>query len=427
MKIKNLAFFGIMASILSVGGAHAADTKATVIASQAYVDAHANNAGMHVDTTEQTNWDAAHAAAVTNATNINALTANNAALTKAEAIKNMIVDSEDGIADTVAAASDTMVPTEKAVRAAIKAAEDTASSDLSDLEERVSTNETNIETNTTAINTINGGATTEGSIAYAVKAEETRATTAETNLGTAISAEETRATGAEESLEAAIDAEVTRATTAEGSLDTDIKANATAIAKRTVTVDAGTDIATITDGTGTAYVYTTDNIDGKFDDIDDALNTKAGKATTLAGYDIGDAYTKTEVDTALNTKEDTANKAHITTDWNRHLQNEHVDDIYPTVAAVNKQINDVANTKATATTGMTASSALSVVQYTAQGVVNTGTPAGNLAIFQETGSTGVNNETLTQLDCSNNNPCILSYTGEDGGYKWTPMVFPTAN
>lgn len=35
------------------------------------------------------------------------------------------------------------------------------------------------------------------------------------------------------------------------------------------------------------------------------VSGKADKATTLAGYGIGDAYTKSEVDTALNTKQDT--------------------------------------------------------------------------------------------------------------------------
>ena len=35
------------------------------------------------------------------------------------------------------------------------------------------------------------------------------------------------------------------------------------------------------------------------------VSKKADKATTLAGYGIGDAYTKSEVDTALNTKQNT--------------------------------------------------------------------------------------------------------------------------
>lgn len=38
--------------------------------------------------------------------------------------------------------------------------------------------------------------------------------------------------------------------------------------------------------------------------VDEALSTKAGKATTLGGYGITNAYTKTEVDTALGLKAD---------------------------------------------------------------------------------------------------------------------------
>ena len=39
--------------------------------------------------------------------------------------------------------------------------------------------------------------------------------------------------------------------------------------------------------------------------LQESITGKADKATTLAGYGIGDAYTKSEVDTALNTKQDT--------------------------------------------------------------------------------------------------------------------------
>ena len=39
--------------------------------------------------------------------------------------------------------------------------------------------------------------------------------------------------------------------------------------------------------------------------LQESITGKADKATTLAGYGIGDAYTKSEVDTALNTKQNT--------------------------------------------------------------------------------------------------------------------------
>ncbi|MBQ9539953.1 MAG: hypothetical protein IJU89_00825, partial [Alphaproteobacteria bacterium] len=58
MKIRNLAFCGVMASILGMGGAYATD--ATIIASKAYVDARDNTKQdtANIVTTEWANTDA---------------------------------------------------------------------------------------------------------------------------------------------------------------------------------------------------------------------------------------------------------------------------------------------------------------------------------------------------------------------------------
>lgn len=52
-----------------------------------------------------------------------------------------------------------------------------------------------------------------------------------------------------------------------------------------------------------AHEHAMDDVDG----LGEALNGKADKATTLAGYNISDAYTKTEVDEAISDANDIAN------------------------------------------------------------------------------------------------------------------------
>lgn len=113
MKLRNLAFFGVMASILGVNGAYA-DT-ATVIASQAYVDAHKNDTDVHVTTAKKANWDSAYSD-TSGAATTNALAeTDDTKLTKVSSIKDMLTTSVG------ATGVDTKVPTEKAVRAAIAA------------------------------------------------------------------------------------------------------------------------------------------------------------------------------------------------------------------------------------------------------------------------------------------------------------------
>lgn len=64
--------------------------------------------------------------------------------------------------------------------------------------------------------------------------------------------------------------------------------------------DAGRDIQTLNtslkEKADKSTVYTTSQIDTKISDLDTAIGKKATSATTLSGYGIADAYTKTEVD-----------------------------------------------------------------------------------------------------------------------------------
>lgn len=102
----------------------------------------------------------------------------------------------------------------------------------------------------------------------------------------AISAEETRAKAAESANTSAISAEVVARQSADTALEQAISGKA--------------DASTTLSGYGITDAYTKT-------EVDNALSGKADTATTLSGYGITDAYTKTEVDNALAGKANTAN------------------------------------------------------------------------------------------------------------------------
>lgn len=77
-------------------------------------------------------------------------------------------------------------PTVAVAEEIAKSAADAVSTDLTELEGRVSTNETNIGTNTSAITKLNADKTTEGSVDYKIDAATTSITTAYTEADTAL-------------------------------------------------------------------------------------------------------------------------------------------------------------------------------------------------------------------------------------------------
>ena len=103
--------------------------------------------------------------------------------------------------------------------------------------------------------------------------------------------------------------------------------------KTTVSKD-GTLVSLTTAGTGANMTISVDE-----SALNTALDGKANKATTLAGYNIGDAYTKTEVNTELDKK---ANKATTLSGYG-------ITDAYTktevdnTVSGINKNIEDILN------------------------------------------------------------------------------------
>ena len=88
-------------------------------------------------------------------------------------------------------------------------------------------------------------------------------------------------------------------------------------------------------GYGITNAYTKTEVDTK-------VNAKANSASTLSGYGITDAYTKTEVNTELNKKENSSNKV---TSWQSTPDNTH----YPSEKLVKDGLNGKANSSHTHT------------------------------------------------------------------------------
>lgn len=423
MKIKNLAFFGIMASILSIGGAHAltpSDTtgKSRVIASQAYVDAHKNDTDVHVTTAKKANWDSAYSDTSGAATSNALAETDGTKLTKVSSIKGMVTTSVAAEGST----SNALVPSETAVRAAIEAAADAANTNLNALTARVTTNEgnistnaSNISTNTSAIATINGDANTTGSIKKAVADEAAIARAAEQDLDDAKADKATTLAGygitdaytqAQVNTELAKKEDTSNKVTSVTSASTDAQ-YPSAKAVYDVSAAAATD---------TAASATWDDTD---EEIKYAASGAAGNTTKLA--------TSAQVSTTVKALEASVNKNMVSKDD-------------ATVAAGKTFVQPTYTVKGNLET---LDGALAGIAGSAfQSVDSTGTGEAVTTVTQDTTDKTQVNVTKslltykgamdsalgeingdTSATCTTANPCILSYTGSD--YKWTQMVFPT--
>lgn len=178
--MKNIAFFGVMASILSVAGAYAEDssTPTTIIATKSYVDTkdatkadastvstHINNGDIHVTAAQKTSWTGKQDAItttnklstdkisglatvatsgsyndlsnkptiptssnfVTNGTNALSLSADTTKAPSVTAVKGIVTTNQRTATTGTDAAVDTLVPTEKAVATVLAGKQDTIS------------------------------------------------------------------------------------------------------------------------------------------------------------------------------------------------------------------------------------------------------------------------------------------------------------
>ena len=105
--------------------------------------------------------------------------------------------------------------------------------------------------------------------------------------------------------------------------------------KITAALGSKADKSTTLAGYGISNAYTKT-------EIDDKVNAKANSASTLSGYGITNAYTKTEVNTELNKKENSSNKV---TSWQSTPDNTH----YPSEKLVKDGLDGKANSSHTHT------------------------------------------------------------------------------
>jgi hypothetical protein len=201
------------------------------------------------------------------------------------------------------------------------------SKDVETLKQTVADHTTSIGENASAISTLNGDASTEGSVAKAV-ADSASSTLASaksytnTEVGKVSDAVSTLENGQVATNKSDIAGLTTRVETAEGDIDTLEKSVEQAqkdITSVTTTAGANKTALEVLNGTGEGSVSSTATAAAKSaadsalseakEYADTGLAKKADKATTLEGYGITDAYTKSEADSAIATA--VANADHL--------------------------------------------------------------------------------------------------------------------
>ncbi len=266
MKKKNIAFTGAMAAILFSAGANAAT--ATKIASQKYVDDKETSILQTVSNTYATTETVDGIS--TNITNITEQITN---------LGDTVNDAENGV----------VAKADKAIAdaAAAKTAADKAQGEVDALETVVG--------NETA-----GLVKTVADAAAAAAAADTKAT----NAGTAAKAAQDDVDALETVVAGkAAQSDLTALTTRVGTAEGEIDALQTTVGTGTLTTTAQTIVAAVnelktkTDGMATEGTIT--EMGNKITGLETAVEGKADKATTLAGYGITDAYTKTETTTQI--------------------------------------------------------------------------------------------------------------------------------
>jgi hypothetical protein len=184
-----------------------------------------------------------------------------------------------------------------------------------------------IAENTSAIDILNGDATTEGSVAKAV-ADSASSTLTEaknytdTEVGKVSDAVSALENGQVATNKSDITGLTTRVETAEGkitTLESNVEQAQKDITSVTNTADANKAALEVLNGTGEGSVSSTATAAAESaaesalseakEYADTGLSKKADKATTLAGYGITDAYTKGEADSAIATA--VANADHL--------------------------------------------------------------------------------------------------------------------
>ncbi len=425
MKIRNLAFCGVMASILGVSGAYAAGD-ATIIASKAYVDAR-DNLKENVDNKETATY-----AASTNKTsttvypsmytldsavsNLNTTIGTNAlstnvlengvdgtkltkasAITAAKSTTNLATTGNDGTV-TIGNGDDTHFPTTKVVADTIKAldsisntsntAADNAVSAVSQADGQVSV--TTAKLSAAAIdssakadsNILRNADDTDLVVVGGVKDTVARQGTLNEAWNQEFNASAATTAGATNLYTASINGR--NPETGELYMDEFVPTVA-AVEKRVQLAERNAQSNTVVDNWTSADGDTTHAPSRNV--VYDSINVATAGNVISAGTAVNTNLT------ALDTK----------------IGNT---DMGTTNTTLTGAIAEVVSEKADKVTGLTASTdAMNIVTYNADGMVTGG---------KKLNTTGLNNiNASTTGTCSVSNPCVLTYTGTD--YKWTNM------
>lgn len=443
MKVRNIAFFGVMASILGVGYANA-DTPATVIASKAYADtkeASANKA----NATTKAQWEAI----TDRTTKFPTVRAVDAALSDLSSTVSGILTSTPSTTDTSHALTNAQTTTELNKKVDIDQGDDnkgkvfvtdnSGKQKVYKLGTNLSIDHTNSElkVGTAAL----GSAAYTASTSYATSAQGTKADSAIQSVklnGTALTTDSNKAVnislGDAASLGTEADSVVTSANTTK--LPT-VGGVQKGIAKQGTTTKSWKTVEQNTEGAGTnlynaktaenqdKYVPTVKAVEARITEERELIDTAlAGKQDTITSSNklsntlvsgLGTAATKNTIDSysATGTNPITGTgvaEALGTLDSNVTATNQ----VFTKIAIVDGKLDDATSVKSGVTSAM----------ITDGTIVNADVNATANITYSKMQNALYDINSASAATCSETNPCVLSYiggTGANAKFKWTNM------
>ena len=444
MKIKNLAFCGVMASILGLTGAYAAD--ATIIASKAYVDARDNlkqdedkrvtttlstyNQTSHTNEQKQADYPSMYTldTAVSNLsttigtnaldTNVLAEGVDGAKLTKASAITaakstNKLTTVTDGVA-SMGAGDDTHFATTKAIADTFK-----------DLDHKTTaTNATNASTAVTAVAQADGQVTvTNGTLGIAAIDAEAK----ETNSVVTSRAADTKVPTVGGVQKGILYWHASNANDGKNMYNPENRIDTEDLAEGKDWNNGGTQTFTGTEENNKfktdmdAYVPTVAAVEQRVRLAESNASSNLASAADSAASATWNSQNNTlnivTGDNAGNKTNKLATSAQVNTSVSalKSYADYKIGDttMGTTATTLTGAIAELGTEKLDKNTAITASTdAMNIVTYDANGLVTGGKKLNNSGLNNINAASGGDN-------CSASNPCVLTYTGTN--YKWTQM------
>lgn len=419
MKIKNIAFFGVMASILSVAGANAAATNQTIIASKNYVDGKIGTINTTLGETYATKEYADTAAS----------NAQSAAISAAATDATNKANAKVSSATTISADSTTTAPNEKAVSTALSAKLDTTTAASTYATQTALTNglatKQNAITSTNKLPAANvsGLATVATSGSYndltnkpTIPAAQVQSDwNATTGMGVILN----KPTLGTVAAKAVTTTQRTATTGTNAATDANVpteKAVATALASKANTSDLNNkqDKLTTAQLAAANSGITADKV-SQYDGYANQIAEKQGTLTTAQLAAVNSGITATKVNTydgyatTINGK---VNTAQGSTNKNKILITDNSGNVTTATS--------IANTQVTGLGSLATKSAVASADITDGTIVNADISGSANIDYQKMAkpTDNINGGTAT---CSTDAPCVLSYDGQN--YVWTNFAY----